>query len=197
MLFHLAGAAAAAHADVLERAAEACGLVAFEMREADEDVGVHDGAADLRRLDVLAAAHGHFDVVRALEAVGDDDLAARRNRVEAVEVRAVHVLERVLAAAGVQRVAVCEERAAALFLHEVGDAFRILRAQVREVAELAEMHLDGDELVLHVDVLDAGREAEAAELLRDARADGTTEIGEPDFRFAHDVPPTKERDFSD
>ena len=95
------------------------------------------------------------------------------------------MLQCILSASRIQRVAVRQERAAALFLADVGDTFCILRAQVREVAELAEMHLDGDELVLHVDVLDASGQAEAAELVRDARADGAAEIGEPDFRFAH------------
>ena len=50
---HLAGAAAAAHADVLQRAAEAGRFVALEVRQADEDVGVHDGAANLGGLAVL------------------------------------------------------------------------------------------------------------------------------------------------
>ena len=185
VLLHLARAAAAAHADVLERAAEACRLMPLEMGEADEDVGVHDGAADLRFLDILAVLHRDRDVVRALEPVADDDLAARCDRVEAVEVRAVHVLERVLAAAGVERVAVREERAAALRLHEIGDGLRVLRTQESEVAEFAEMHLDGDEFVLHVDVLDARGQAETFQLVLDARADGAAEIREVDFRFAH------------
>ena len=71
----LAGARAAAHADVLERAAEAGGRVALGVRERDEDVGVHDGAADLRRAQILAAADGHEVVIVPLEPVGDDALA--------------------------------------------------------------------------------------------------------------------------
>ena len=87
MLLHLARAAAAAHADVLDRAAEARLLVPLEVREADEDVGVHDGAADLRRLQHAGVLDRHFEFVRAAQTVADDDLTARRRRVEAVDVR--------------------------------------------------------------------------------------------------------------
>ena len=48
MLLHLARTTAAAHADVLYRAAEACHLVTFEMREADDDVRVHERTTNFR-----------------------------------------------------------------------------------------------------------------------------------------------------
>lgn len=76
MLFHLARAAAAAHAQVFDGAAEAGGLVPLEVVEADDDVRVHDGPADLGLLHIFAARHRHQRLVGALEAVGDDDLAA-------------------------------------------------------------------------------------------------------------------------
>src|SRR5699024_7766199 len=98
VLLGLVGARAAAHADVLDGAAEPGELVALGGREAHEHVGVHDGAADLRRLHVLAARHRHLHVVGALHAVADEDGAARRERREAVLPCALQVLEGVLAA---------------------------------------------------------------------------------------------------
>lgn len=62
------------------------------------------------------------------------------------------MLERVFAAADIERVAVCDEGPAAAFLDEVGDNLGIVRAQKRQVAELAEVQLDGDELAVKVDL---------------------------------------------
>ena len=165
--------------------------MALEMREADEDVGIHDGAADLGLLDVLAVLDRHLDIIRAAQAVADDDLAARRHCVEAVEVRAVHVLERVFAAARIECVAVRQEGHAALLLDEVSDDLRVLRAKIRHVAELTKVHLDRDELAVHVNLLDASSEAECPELLHDIAADRHAEIREINFCLVHDYPPER------
>ena len=190
MLLHLARAAAAAHADVLDRAAETRLLVPLEVREADEDVGVHDGAADLRRLQHAGVLDRHFQLVRAAQTVADDDLTARRRRVEAVDVRAVEMLGRMAAAAWIERVAVRQERNALFLLYEVGDGLRVLRAKEREVAEFAEVHLDGDEAALKLDRLEAHRKTQTLQLLRQARADVRAEIGEINFCFlCHGIAP--------
>ena len=165
VLVHLSGAGAAAHADVLHGAAEARALVALEVREADHDVGVHEGAADLCRLDVLAALDGNLDLVEALDTVGDDGVAAGLERVEAVGVGAVQVVEAVLAPADVERVAVGDEGLAAELANDVDDGARVVGAQVAEVARLAEVHLYGDELVGKVDLLDARGADQALELV--------------------------------
>ena len=180
MLVHLTGAAAAAHADVLQRPAEAGGLMALEVRQADEDVGVHDGAADLGGLAVLAVDDGHFHFVRAAQTVADDDLAAGGDGVEAVEVSAVQVFEGILAAAGIERVAVGEEGLAAPLLAEVGDDLGVVGTQ-----EFTEMHLDGDELALHVDGLNASGDAEPAQLIQLAGAHRAAEIGKINDGFFH------------
>ena len=93
VLLHLAGAGAAAHADVLDGTAEAGGLVALEVAQADEDVGVHDGAADLSGLAVFAVRHRHLHLIGAAQAVGDDDLTAGGHGPEAVQLGAGQMLE--------------------------------------------------------------------------------------------------------
>ena len=165
MLLHLAGARAAAHAEVLHGAAEARLLVALEVRETDDDVRVHERAADLGVLHVLAARHGHLDLVEALEAVGDDRVTAGLERVEAIGVGGVEVVERVLASAHVERVAVRDERLAAQLAYHVHDGAGVVGAQVAEVARLAQVHLDGNELVLEVDLTDSRPLDEALELV--------------------------------
>lgn len=58
------------------------------------------------------------------------------------------MLQRVFAAADIERVAVGDEGLTAAFLDEVGDDLGIVRAQKRQVAELAEVQLDGDEFAV-------------------------------------------------
>ena len=70
----------------------------------------------------------------------------------AVEIRGIHVLQRVFAAADVERVAVGEEGLAAALLDEIGDDLGIVGAQERQIAELAEMQLDGDEFAVKIDL---------------------------------------------
>ena len=164
----LAGARAAAHADVLERAAEARGHMTLGVRERDEDVGIHDGAADLRRAQILAAADGHEVVVLALDTVGNDAVRAGAHGRIAVEHGAVKVVERIGAAADIERVAVGEKRLAAERAHIVAHDARPVRAQIGHVARLTEVELDGDVLVLEIDLLKAGGFHEPAQLFERA-----------------------------
>ena len=55
-------------------------LMTLEMRQRDEDIGVHHGAADACGLAVFAAHDRDLDIVRALEPVGDDDVTAGGER---------------------------------------------------------------------------------------------------------------------
>ena len=151
------------------------------MREADHTVRVHEGVADLGLPHVLAVLHGHEGLVRALEAVGDDHLAAGGVGREAVLVGAVDVLERVLAAAHVERVAVREEGLAAQLLDHVGDSARIVGPQEAEVAQLAKVDLDGNELVLEVDLLDARLSDKSLELVELALLGVRAQVGVVDL----------------
>lgn len=62
------------------------------------------------------------------------------------------MLERVFAAADIERVAVGDEGPAAAFFDKIGDDLGIVRTQERQVAELTEVQLDGDELAVKVDL---------------------------------------------
>ena len=191
MLLHLACAASAAHSDVLDRTAEARRLVPLEMRKTDEDIGIHDGASDLRRLDILTVPDGDLDLVRSAQAITDEDLAARRDRVEPVKIRAVEMFQRMLAAAWIERIAVREERAPALLLDEIGDDLCVLRAEECHIAEFAKVHFDCDKLPIHIDRFDACCHAEAAQLHELARANRHAPIRKVDLRFLHDTLPIK------
>ena len=75
------------------------------------------------------------------------------------------MVERVGAAADIERVAVGEKRLAAERAHIVAHDARPVRAQIGHVARLAEVELDGDILVLEIDLLKAGGLHEPAQLL--------------------------------
>ena len=178
MLLHLAGTAAASHAQVLHGAAKAGLLMTLKVREADHDVGIHECLADLCLAHVLAALDRDERLVGTLEAVGDDDLATRGIRGKAVLVGGVDVLERVFAATDIKRVAVGEEGLAAQLLHDIRDGAGVVGAQKAQVAQLSKVNLDSDELVLKVDLLNTGAADEALELVKLALASMRAQVGE-------------------
>ena len=152
--------------------------MALKVGEADHDIGVHERLTDLGLVHVLAALDRDERLVGALEAVGDDDLATRGIRGKAVLVGGVDVLERVFAATDIERVAVGEEGLAAQLLHHVGDGASVVGAQKAQVAQLAKVNLNGDELVLKVDLLNTGVTDEALELVELALASMRAQVGE-------------------
>ena len=178
MLLHLAGTAAASHAQVLHSAAKAGLLMALKVREADYDVGVHECLADLGLVHVLAALDRNERFIGTLEAVSDDNLATRGIRGKTVLIGGVDVLERVFAATDIKRVAVGEKGLAAQLLHDIRDGAGVVGAQKAQVAQLAKVNLDGDELVLKVDLLDTGASDEALELVELALASMRAQVGE-------------------
>ena len=178
MLLHLAGTAAATHAQILHGAAKAGLLMALKVGEANHDIGIHECLTDLGLAHVLAALDRDERLVGALETVGDDDLATRGIRSKTVLVGGVDVLERVFAATHIERVAVGEEGLAAQLLHDIRDGASVVGAQKAQVAQLAKVNLDGDELVLKVDLLNSGVTDEALELVELALASMRAQVGE-------------------
>ena len=131
--------------------------MALEMGKADDHVGVGKGTADFRLLDVFGPLEGNQRLVRALQAVGDDDLASGGDGVEAVEVGGIHVFKGVLPGTDVQGVAVGQEGFASEALDQVGDHLGVVGPEEGKVACLAKVKLDGDELVGEIDLRDTCR----------------------------------------
>ena len=82
------------------------------------------------------------------------------------------MLQGVLPAAGVHGVAVGEEGAAAQLLHHVHHRPGIVGPEEAHVAQLAEVHLDGHELAVQVQLLDPGRPDQLLQLGGQAVAEG-------------------------
>ena len=129
---------------------------------------------------MLAARDWDLDVVRALESVRDDHLAARGERGEAVLVGGLDVVERVLPATDVERVRVREERTPTGVLDEVRERLHPVRTQHGETPRLTEVHLDGRILPVEVQLPQPGGLQETCELLLQVLAVVAAEIREID-----------------
>ena len=165
VLLHLPGPAAAAHADVFQSAAEARLLMALEVGQGDEHVGIHDGPTDLGLLHQLTAHHRHSHLVAALDAVCDDDLTSRGHGVESVETRRIQMIQPILPSPYIQGVAVGEEGLATPLLHEICHRLGPVGPQEGQIARFTKVHFDGHELPVEIDLAHPGGFHEAGQLL--------------------------------
>ena len=183
--FHFTGPGAAAHAQVLQRAAEAGALVALEVVQRNDDIGVHNGPADFGGLAENAAGDRDLHIVGALEAVGDQDLAAGGVGAEAVAQRGVQVVQGVFPGAHIERVAVGQEGIAAQLLDVVGHVAGKVGPEKGQIAQLAEMDLDGHIFALKIDLVHARSLHQLAELGLVVLSFLHTEVGEIYLRLLH------------
>ena len=63
VLLHLSGTRTTAHAEIFHCATKACLLMALKVREADDDIGIHESTADFGILDVFSANNGNFYLI--------------------------------------------------------------------------------------------------------------------------------------
>ena len=91
------------------------------------------------------------------------------------------MLQGVLAAADIERIAVCQEGQAFLLFDDVGHSLGEIGAQKCQVARLAKVNLNGDEFILHIDGADAGFFDELFQLIRQADAVMCVHVCEIDF----------------
>ena len=185
VLLHFAGAAAAAHPDILDGAAKAGGFMPLKMRQADEHIGIHDRAPDFGRFDILAALHRHLRFVGPLQPIPDDDLAPGGQWGKAVFLRSFDMLQRVLAPADVQGIAVGQKGKPALLLYHIGDRLGVVGPQEAQVARFAEVQLDGDEFLFHIDGADPRRTDQALQLLGQVSAIVGAQVGKIHFGRIH------------
>ena len=189
VLLHFAGAAAAAHTDILYGAAEAGAFVTFKMCEGDEDVRIHNRPSDVSFGAVFTVRNRNKNIVGSAQAVTDEDLTSGGNGIEAVQAGAFEMFKRILAAARIKRVAVCQERHASVFFDDIRNNLCVVRAQKGEISEFSEMHLDGDELAVHVDFFHAGFFDQTGKLFSERNTDFCSEIGEVNFGSTHNLDP--------
>ena len=137
--------------------------------------------ADLGLFHVLAILDRHECLVGTLDTIGDDYLATGCIRRKAVLICGVDMLESIFATSYIQRVAIGKEGLAAQLLDDIGHGARIIGAQKTQVSQLAEVDLDGDELVLKIDLVDSRAIDQALELIELALAAMGAQVSEIDL----------------
>ena len=154
------------------------------MGQGYEHIGVHDSPADLCGLYVFAAFHRDLHLVIALQTIANENVAAGGVGRKAVDISRFNVIQGVLAAADIQRVAVGQERLAALTLDQVHHDLGPVGTQISQVAGLTEVHLDGHIFAIHLDVAKAGSHHKTGQLLGQVfPPGGAAEVRKIDFRF--------------
>ena len=109
----LAGPGAGTHAQILQCAAETGFLVALEVIQGDDDVGIHNGTADEGFLHIHAVLHGNGHFISTLQTVSNQHMGTGGVGGEAVEVGSFQMIQSVLPRAPVQGVGIGQEGLAA------------------------------------------------------------------------------------
>ena len=134
------------------------------MGQGNEHVGVHNGTANFCFLHIFTALHGDGNVIGALEPVADENGTSYGQGCKTVLPGAFQMLQSVLPAAGIHGVAVGEEGLAAQRFYQIHHCAGVVGAEIADIAQLAEVELDGNEFAVHVDVFNAGFAHELLEL---------------------------------
>ena len=154
MLLHFSCPAPAAHTEVFNRSSESGLLVSLEMIKRYHDVSVHNRAPYVCFLTVFPVRNRYRYIIRSPESIRYDYLTSRSHGIESVYIGTVQMFKRMLAAARIQCIAVCQKRQAPGFLYNICDCLCIIRSQICEISQFSEMHFDRHEFPFHVDRAD-------------------------------------------
>ena len=180
----LASCRAQAHAQIFQRATDARALMALEMGQADDGVGVHGGPADERLLAVFPV-DGDGNMVIAKQSVGNDHMAAGLQGAEAVFEGGGQMIQRIAAHAGIQGIAVSQEGTRTHILERVHHDLGIVGTQKGQVARLAKVNLDGGELAVQRHAGHSGRFNKMPQLLKNVSVWFCAEISKINLGFFH------------
>ena len=178
MLSHFSGTASAAHTNILDCAAETGGFMSLEMSKADEYVSVHYSTADSGSWTILRILYRNFYIICTAKSVTDNDLTTSGDSIKAIQIRTIHVLQGILTASRIKGVTVSKKRHSSKLLTKIGYYFCIIGAQESKISKFSEMHFDGHEFTIHINVFDSGCNAQFFQLVQLACADLAAEVGE-------------------
>ena len=98
------------------------------------------------------------------------------------------MLQGVLAATHIQGIAVGQKGDAAQLLYHIGHCLGIVRPQEAQVARLPEVQLDGDKLLLHVDIADSRCADQPLQLFGEIVSVTGSQVGIIHFCWVHGGP---------
>ena len=129
--------------------------MALEVGQADEHIRVHHRPADFCFFYVLSPVHRHTHIIGTLQAIANQNGAPHGQGRKPVLPGALQMLQGIFPGAGIHGVAVRQKRLAAQLLDQIHHRTGVVGPQIADVAQLAEVELDGDKLALHVDLVDS------------------------------------------
>ena len=178
VLSHFSGTTSAAHTNILDCAAETGGFMSLEMSKTDEYVSVHYSTADSGSRTVFCIFYRNLHVIGTAKSVTDNDLTTSGDSIKAIQIRTIHVLQGIFAASRIKGVTVSKKRHSSKLLTKIGYYFCIIGAQESKISKFSEMHFDGHEFTIHINVFDSGCNAQFFQLVQLACADLAAEVGE-------------------
>ena len=134
--FHLTGTGTTAHTNILQCAAESGTFMAFEMVHGDENIGIHDSAADLGFLDIVTI-NGDNRFIGTLQTVSNDHMAAGSKGIISIFISSFQMVQSIFTAAHIKRIAVRQEDTSTLPLDQIDDHLCIVGAQIGQVTRPA------------------------------------------------------------
>ena len=152
--------------------------MSLEMSKTDEYVSVHYSTADSGSWTILCILYRNFYIICTAKSVTDNDLAASGDSIKAIQIRTIHVLQGILTASRIKGVTVSKKRHSSKLLTKIGYYFCIIGAQESKVSKLSEMHFDGNEFTIHINVFDSGCDTQLFQLVQLACADLAAEVSE-------------------
>ena len=96
MLFHLAGTAAAAHADIFQAAAEPGHFMSLKVTETDKYICIHNRFSDFCFFYKFSALHRNAHVICSLQAVADNNMTAGGQQVKSIFVCSAQMFKSIL-----------------------------------------------------------------------------------------------------
>ena len=151
------------------------------MVQGDEDVGIHNGAADFSFLYIFSVNRNE-NVIGALESVCDQDVAAGGKRIVAIHIGRIQVIQRIFAAAYIEGIAVRQERLAAVLFNQLHEHSGIVGAKISQISGLSEMDFNGSVLAAEIDLIQhAGFFYKALQFLKQVFMECSSECGKIDI----------------
>ena len=130
--------------------------MSLEVSQADEHISIHHGVPDQSLFGIFSPFNRYCHVIGTFQPIGDYDRAADRKGRKTVLPGAFKMLQGILPESWIHGVAVGEERLATELLDQIHDGLGIIGAEITDIAQFPEVHLDRYELAAHVYVGDPG-----------------------------------------
>ena len=178
MLLHFSCTASASHTDIFNGSAKSGCLMSLKMAQADKNVRIHDRMSDQSRFAVFSVYNRNFYFIRSSQAISDDNLTSGRSCIKTIEICTVQMFQCILSASRIQCITVCQKRHSALLLAQICDYLCIIWSKESHISKLSEMHLDGYEFSIHIDIFDSCGNAEFFQFVQLTGSHRATKISE-------------------